>query len=134
MQMEQWSILSNVLHYIQHSKFNSMNHTLNVKVVNRYKVMLDIEREFKEIDFGSILQKLQEEYLDVYEGIQSDTVSSSRFNENSDIITTYLGRTESKEVQDNFKGRRVIPNFRKWLHPRQNTRWDKMLATIRYWC
>ena len=30
MQMEQWSILSNVLNYIQHSRFNSMNHTLNV--------------------------------------------------------------------------------------------------------
>ena len=30
MQMEQWSILSNVLNYVQYSKFNSMNHTLNV--------------------------------------------------------------------------------------------------------
>ena len=49
MQMEQWSILSNVLNYVQHSKFNSMNHTLNVKAVN--KVKLDTEREFKELDF-----------------------------------------------------------------------------------
>ena len=69
MQMEQWSILSNILNYIQHSKFNSMNHTLNVKAVNRYKVKPVMEREFKELDFGSIPQKLQEEYLDVYEGI-----------------------------------------------------------------
>ena len=69
MQMEQWSILSNVLNYVQHSIFNSMNHTLNVKAVNRYKVKPDIEREFKELDFGSIPQKLQEEYFDVYEGI-----------------------------------------------------------------
>ena len=36
MQMEQWSILSNVLNYVQHSKFSSMNHTLNVKALNRY--------------------------------------------------------------------------------------------------
>ena len=28
MQMEQWSILSNVLNCVQHSKFNSMNHIL----------------------------------------------------------------------------------------------------------
>ena len=69
--MEQWSILSNVMNYIQHSKFNSMSHTLNVKAVNRYKVKLDTGREFKESDFGSIPQKLQEEYLDVNEGIQS---------------------------------------------------------------
>ena len=80
MQMEQWSILSNVLNYVQHSKFNSMNHTLNVKAVKRYKVKPGTEREFKELDFGSIPQKLQEEYLGVYEGIQSDIVSSSRFD------------------------------------------------------
>ena len=52
MQMEQWSILGNVLNYVQHSKFNSMNHTLNVKAVNRHKVKLDMERDFKELDFG----------------------------------------------------------------------------------
>ena len=47
MQMEQWSILSNVLNYVQNSKFKSINHTLNVKAVNRYKVKLDMERELK---------------------------------------------------------------------------------------
>ena len=36
-QMEQWSIFSNALNYVQHSKCNSMNYTLNVKAVNRYK-------------------------------------------------------------------------------------------------
>ena len=36
-QMEQWSILSNILNYVQHSRFNSMNPTLDVKAVNRYK-------------------------------------------------------------------------------------------------
>ena len=51
-QMEQWSILSNVLNYVQHSKFNSMNYTFNVRAVNRYKVKLDTGREFKELDFG----------------------------------------------------------------------------------
>ena len=29
-QMEKWSILSNSLNYVQHSKFNSMEHSLNV--------------------------------------------------------------------------------------------------------
>ena len=57
MQMEQWSISSNVLNYVQHCKFNSMNHTLNVKAVNRCNIKPDTEREFKELDFGSIPQK-----------------------------------------------------------------------------
>ena len=33
-QMQQWSILSNVLNYVQHTRFNSMNHTLDVKAVS----------------------------------------------------------------------------------------------------
>ena len=36
-QMEQWSILSNILNYVQHSRFHSMNHTLDIKAVNKYK-------------------------------------------------------------------------------------------------
>ena len=83
-QMEQWSILSNILNYVQHSKFNSMNHSLNVKPANRYKMKPDGGKEFREVDFGTIPENLQEEYLDVYEGIQSDIVSSSRFDENSE--------------------------------------------------
>ena len=70
-QMEQWSILSNVLNYVQHSRFNSMNHTLNVKTMNRYKSKPDVNREFKELDFSTTPQKLQEEYMDIYVGIHS---------------------------------------------------------------
>ena len=50
-QMEQWSILSNILNYVQHSKFNSMNHSLSVKPVNRYKIKPDMVKEFREVDF-----------------------------------------------------------------------------------
>ena len=108
-QMEQWSILSNVLNYAQHSKFNSMNHTLNVRPVNRNKVKPDTGKEFRELDFGTVPQNLEEEYLDMYEGIQSDIVSSSRFEENSDISTTYLGKIESNEGQDKFKAEESFP-------------------------
>ena len=51
-QMEQWSILSNVLNHVQHSRFHSMNHTLDVKAVNKYKHKPNTDnREFKELDF-----------------------------------------------------------------------------------
>ena len=108
-QMEQWSILSKIMNYVQNSKFNSMNHSLNVKVVNRYKVRPDTEREFQELDFGRIPQKLQEEYLDIYDGIQSDIVSSSRFDENSDISTAYLGKIGNMEGQDKLKAEESFP-------------------------
>ena len=83
--MKQWSILSNILNYVQHSRFNSMKHTLDIKTVNKYKHKLSTEdREFKELDFGTMPQNLQEEYMDIFEGIQSEIVSSNRFDENSD--------------------------------------------------
>ena len=41
--------------------------------------------------------------MDMYEGIHSDIVSSNRFDENSDISTTYLGKTENKENLDKLK-------------------------------
>ena len=77
--------------------------------MNRYKIKLDTGREFKELDFGLTPQKLQEEYLDVYEGIQSDIVSSNRFDENSDISTTYLGKVESKGSQDKLRAEESFP-------------------------
>ena len=57
MQMEQWSILSNILNYVQHSRFNSMNQMLDVKAMNKYKSKPNLDREFKELDFGTTPQK-----------------------------------------------------------------------------
>ena len=71
--MEQWSILSNVLNYVQHSRFNFMNHKLDVKAANKYKLRPNIDSEFKELDFGTTPPKLQEEYVDIYEGIHSNS-------------------------------------------------------------
>ena len=47
--------------------------------------------------------------MDIYDGIQSDIVSSSRFDENSDISTTYLGRIESMEGQVKLKAEESFP-------------------------
>ena len=82
-QMEQWSILSTVLNYVQHSRFNSMNHTLSVRPIDRYRVKPDMGKEFREFDFGTVPQNVQEEYLDVYEGIQS--VKSQFFQDHQTI-------------------------------------------------
>ena len=70
------------------------------------------EKEFGEVDFGTASQNLQDEYLDdldAYEGIQSDIVSSSRFDENSDISMTYLGKKGHEECQDKLKAEESFP-------------------------
>ena len=45
----------------------------------------------------------------MYEGVQSDIVSSNRFDENSDISTTYIGRIEHRESQDKLKAEELFP-------------------------
>ena len=115
-QMEKWSILSNVLNYVQHGKFHSIRHTLDIRPVNKYKHKLNAEgdREFRELDFGTMPLKLCEEYMDVYEGIQSEIVSATRFDENSDLSTTYLGRID-KENKNKLRAE-VITNLRTWVY------------------
>ena len=85
-QREQWSILNDVLNYVQHDRYYTSNHTIDVKTVDKHKNKLDTRREEEsvELDFGSTPIKLCKEYLDVYEGIQLEIVNTLRFNENSD--------------------------------------------------
>ena len=47
--------------------------------------------------------------MDIYEGIHLDIVCSNRFDENSDISITYLGKTENKENQDKLKAEESFP-------------------------
>ena len=97
-QMEQWSILSNVLNYIQHDKHHMVNHNLSIRAEAKE------EREIVELDFGI----MHEEYLDVYEGIQSEIVNTTRFDENSDLSTMYLGKSD-KTRNDKLKVEESFP-------------------------
>ena len=61
-----------------------------------------------ELDFGDMPEKLREEYLDLYEGIQSEIISITRFDENSYLSTTYLGRADMTKVS-NIKVEEIFP-------------------------
>ena len=66
------------------------------------------EKEFMELDFGSMPHKLHEEYLDVYESIRSEIVNTTRFDENSNLSMTYLGRL-NKTRSDKLKAEELFP-------------------------
>ena len=51
---------------------------------------------------------LKEEYLDVYEGIQSEIVNTTRFGENSDLSTTFLGKS-NRSRNDKLKAEESFP-------------------------
>ena len=67
--MEQWSILSNMLNYIQYDRHPKNYHNLGISTVNKCKNNLDIkeERDLTELDFGLTPDILKEEYLDTKE-------------------------------------------------------------------
>ena len=138
-QMEQWSILSNKLNYIQHSQLNSMDHSLDIRPINKHKSQSNdsyysLVKEFREVDFGKDPQNLQDEYLDMYEGIQLDIVSSNRFDENSDIHMTYLGQIEHKGSQNKLKAEESFPISREWSHHRKTVGQHKMSTTTGHRC
>ena len=95
-QMEQCSILSNLLNYIQHDRHHIINHNLSIRAVNKYKNGSETkeEREITELDFCITPKILCEEYLDIYEGIQSEIVNTTRSDENSDLSTTYYIKSD----------------------------------------
>ena len=94
--MKQWSILSNMLNYIQYDGHLRDYHNLAISAVNKNKNNSDVkeERDMIELDFGPTPNILKEEYLDVYNGIQLEILNTTRFDKNSDLSTTYLGRSD----------------------------------------
>ena len=46
--------------------------------------------------------------LDIYEGIQSDILNTTRFDKNSDLSTTYLGKS-NRSKNSKLKWRNLFP-------------------------
>ena len=87
-----------------------INHILSIRAVNKCKSSLEANegRAIMELDFGVTPKILHEEYLDVYEGIQSEIINTTRFDENSDLSTTYLGKSD-KTIYDKLKAEESFP-------------------------
>ena len=97
-QMEQWSILSNVINYVQYSKNPKNIHVMPVRSTNKNKTNIGSkqgkkDRPMLEVSLVGTSDKLIEEYLDRYEGVKSEILVTTRLDENSDLSMTYLGKT-----------------------------------------
>ena len=99
-QMEQWLIFSKIFDYVQYDRHPNNYYDLDIKAGDSksHKIIYNKEekRQMLEFDFGSTSEKLKGEYLEMYEGIQSEVISTTMFDENSDLSTTYLGSRTSK--------------------------------------
>ena len=95
--MESWSILSDHVKYVQHDESDNL-HNVKFDSLN-YHVNEDIYKELKEqemlkvsIDFSGVSEKVKSDYLDVYDGVYVEVISTNRFDEDTDLSTTYLGQ------------------------------------------
>ena len=94
--MEECSILSDHVKYVTHDKsevfqnlsINSMNYRQNRDL---YKSSNNEQTIRTNINFGNSPENLKADCLDMYEGIYKEVISTDRFDEDTDISTTYLG-------------------------------------------
>ena len=109
-------------------------HNLNIITVHKERSKgnsnTEDERHMLDLDFGDTPEKLKGEYLDVSEGIQSDILSTTRFDENLDLSTTYLGRVDLFKNSKIKAG--VIPNIRTRVHNGKIVRRNRVPSTVRY--
>ena len=100
--MEKWLIPSNIDNDIQYDRHSKIFYDLDIKTVdqkNHKKIChKEEERHILELDFGDTPEKLRGDYLDMCEGIQSEVISTPRFDENSDLSTTYLAKRDMTRV------------------------------------
>ena len=133
MQMEQRSVLSNMLNYIQYDRHPKNYHSLGISAVNKGRNNLDMkeERDITELDLGPTPNILKEEYLDVYEGIQPEILNTTRFEKNSDLGTTYLGKLD-RSKNDKIKAEESFPISEQWYMLGKTVRWNRMSNIVRH--
>ena len=52
-----------------------------------------------DIDFGESPEVMRSRYMDIYDEVYAEVITTSRFDENVDLSTTYLGRNNIKREE-----------------------------------
>ena len=108
-QMKQWSILSNVVNYVQYNRNPKNFYHLDIRAIDQkshrkiYERLKNEDRQILDLDLSDNPDKLRGEYLDMSEGI-----STTKFDENSDLRMTYIGRIDMAKASK-FKAEEKFP-------------------------
>ena len=93
-QMINWSIFSDKIRYVDSSMNDTPKLTIRPLEENKHRQLFNAleiqEDQIPEMIFEE--NKVKEIYFDKYEGIQSEISQVTRFDENTDLSTTYLGK------------------------------------------
>ena len=133
-QMEQWSILSDNIVYVR-SAGKDVMHGIDIKMANyrdhrrMYRRMGKEEGERLNIDFGESPNVLKDKYMDVYEDVFAEVVTTNRFDENVDLSTTYC-RQDRYEKRRHNEGRGKFSHLRARFCHGKNIEWRGMSNII----
>ena len=100
-QIEQWLILSDNIVYVRSADRDIMN-GIDIKPIyyrehkRIYRKMGKEEGKKLEMDFGESLEIMKSRYMNVYDDVCAEVIMTSRFDENVDLSTMYLGRKDMK--------------------------------------
>ena len=73
------------------SYLNTLDYQLHKELYCKLK---GEESKTLDFDFGVDPETVKTNYLDLYEDIHAEIIYTNRFDENSDLSTTYLGQTK----------------------------------------
>ena len=103
-QIEQWSILSDNIVYVKSEDKNIMN-GIDIKLIDYqkhkrvYRKMNKEGGEKIDIDFRESPEVMKDRYMDMYDDVYAEMVTTSRFDENVDLSTAYLGRNNMQREE-----------------------------------
>ena len=83
--MEPWSILSNVINYVQHSRSPLNFHFMTIKPVkpNKTVKIKDKGKTLPKVNLIENSERSREEYLDRYEGVITEILDTTRIEKKS---------------------------------------------------
>ena len=91
-------MLNNMVNYVQYDRHPKNFYNLDMKAIDQKSHRKihnkEEERQMLELDFSNTPRKLKGEYFDMYEGILSEILSTTRSDKNSNLSTAYLGRVD----------------------------------------
>ena len=112
-QIEQWLILSDNIVYVKSEDKDIMN-GIDIKPIDYQKHKRIYRKMNKEggekigIDFGESPEVMRNRYMDIYDEVYAEVVTTSRFDENVDLSTTYLGRI-NRQREEMLKAEESFP-------------------------
>ena len=94
--MINWSIFSDKNTYVNSCANMNPNLTIRPLEDKKHKMLYSNLKADEEVIAGIIFDedRIKDTYLDRYDGVQAEISQVTRFDESTDLSTTYLGKTD----------------------------------------